>query len=609
MNKSRILLALPVLAAGLTAQCYESNLGILAPIAAGQAGYGDDVFFDLQPMNISFPLSGLAATYTHAHISSNGVIYLTNGAPSSASTAYPTGYPSLTTLLGAAGSDPRVAACWTDLDNLPANGGGVYINNTIPGKFVVTWLNTTEWATTPTFTVQAQLYANGRIDVFHNATTNATITIDVGVSPGNGATGAGVNLSAGGNSSTNHLMYERFLAGTFDLQARTTTFTPNGAGFVQSITTCNSAFHQKYGNGCYDLSDSFYQYLPDATTAPATLNGQSMVLTPVGANYLVQWGGGTYVAPGAGAAVLPIADDGEFTQLLSTPLPTPSGPVGTLFIHGNAMISHASNNGIQPANYYPDVNGFLNAPATGFFSWHDYNPTEGGQIKYEEVVVGTDTIAYITYDNVESYASPEVPNPSTLQFQLNLTTGVVTYVWVSIDGNPTSPFGSQHLIGWGPIGVSADGGNLNLATALPFVTSSANVDAMELDAAPAPISTATSGATVVYTTSNIPEFTPGAGVYIAMNILSLGQIPGGLDLGIIGAPGCNAYVQTLDFTQTMIGGTSTMSVNLNLPAGVAAGTQIYAQSAALVAPNSLPNGQNAFGLTVSNGVRSYIAPF
>jgi hypothetical protein len=36
------------------------------------------------------------------------------------------------------------------------------------------------------------------------------------------------------------------------------------------------------------------------------------------------------------------------------------------------------------------------------------------------------------------------------------------------------------------------------------------------------------------------------------------------------------------------------------------GFQLYSQSVGLVAPFSLPNGQNAFGLTVSNGLRSYV---
>jgi len=295
----------------------------------------------------------------------------------------------------------------------------------------------------------------------------------------------------------------------------------------------------------------------------------------------------------------------------SVPFTTPSGSVSVLYVHGNGMISHAANNGIAPVSYSPDVAGFLDAPATGFFSWHDYNSSEAGSgtVKYHEATVGSDVIAYFTWDDVESYASPETINRSTMQFQLNLTNGIVTMVWVTVDGNASSIYGSAHLIGWGPVGPSADGGSLALATALPIVTSPTNARSLAMTAAPSPVSTASAGTIVTYTATDVPPFAPAAGVYIAMHILSLGQIATGLDLGFLGAPGCSAYVTTLDYTQANVGFSSTATFTFALPAGVPAGTLLYAQTAALVQPNSLPNGQNAFGLTVSNGIQSYVAPF
>lgn len=91
--------------------------------------------------------------------------------------------------------------------------------------------------------------------------------------------------------------------------------------------------------------------------------------------------------------------------------------------------------------------------------------------------------------------------------------------------------------------------------------------------------------------------------------VTMEQIPGGLDLTFLGAPGCNAYVTTLDLTQAMVGLTPTNSVSLQLPPLLPVGTQIYSQTAGLIQPFSLPNGQNAFGLTVSNGLRSFISSF
>ena len=612
MNRTLSLVAAAAVLAGLSsAQCYVQNIGTLAPNAAGTPGIGDDLLFDVVPMNFSFPINGSSATYTHAQVSTNGLIYLTNGAASNGTAS---GYPVLADLQGIAGDAPRIAAMWIDLDFLPANNGAVYINNTVPGRLTVTWLNAQEWnVPSPVFTVQAQLFANGNVIFTYGGNAATTLPPMTGVSGGNGiAAVPPVDLSAGGNTGTTDLMFEQQATGVFDLGALTLTFTRNGGGgYTQTVGACANAYNLNYGTGCYDLSDSFYQLLPDSSTAPATLNGQSLQMTLLGNDYLALWGGATYVPPGAGAVTLTISDDGEQSVTPSIPLPTPAGPQTALFIHGNGMVSAASNNAIQGNNYQPNAAGFLNAPATAFFSWHDFNTSEAGsgQIKYEEVTSGGTTMAYVTWDDVENYSNPAAVNRSTMQFQLNLTTGDVAIVWVSMDGDPTSIYGSAHLIGYSTVGASADAGSINLATSTPFVTNNANMTSISVSAAPAPVSTATSGSNVVYTTVDIPEFVTGSGLYVALAAFSLGQVPGGLDLGFIGAPGCSAYIQSLDFTIAMVGTSPTATATLALPAGVPNGTQIFEQSVALVAPNSLPNGQNQFGLVSSNGVKSNVAPF
>ena len=42
---------------------------------------------------------------------------------------------------------------------------------------------------------------------------------------------------------------------------------------------------------------------------------------------------------------------------------------------------------------------------------------------------------------------------------------------------------------------------------------------------------------------------------------------------------------------------------------MASGLELYAQGVNLIVPNSLPNGQNAFGMTLSNGMRQRISSF
>ena len=133
------------------------------------------------------------------------------------------------------------------------------------------------------------------------------------------------------------------------------------------------------------------------------------------------------------------------------------------------------------------------------------------------------------------------------------------------------------------------------------------MDALKLSASGAPISTASAGSTVTYTTDNMVEF--GGGAYIGMNIISLSQSAAGTPLAFLGAPGCQAYVNTLDATQAMVGFTSTQSVTLPVPSGLPSGTEVYSQSVNLVVPNSLPNGQNAFGIITSDAVVTRVSSF
>ena len=619
------LAAVPVLAVAVTAQgCFEQSFGVLMPLAGGQAGYGDDVAFDPQFLGFNFPMAGNLATYDSCQVSENGIMFLTNGG---AATNGPTGpglaYQPLNVFLGdAPGDDPRIAPLFSDLWSQPAQGGGVFYNDTIPGKFIVTWHNMIEWyattipGTPQVFSFQVQLLDSGEIQIFHDGRYTGTVdtvngmTPRTGISEANGVADPGAtDLSAGtGTNLSSFVMYEEWpQGGVFDLNNTHSQFINAGTGYVQVIGPCAPAYHANYGTGCYDLTDSIYELLPDSSTAPAELDGNSVVFTPAGTDYLVQWGGASYVTP-VGSTPLVIADDGEVAQALSAPFPSPVGPVPALFVAANGVVSLGTNAYAQ--GYVPAAAGMLDEAVMGFYAHHDYNPTEAGSgsVTYFEQTTAGETTAYITWEGVESYSVPAALNPSTLQFQFNLTTGSVAMVFEQIDGDNTSAFGSAHLIGWSPGGASNDGGSIDLATALPILTSDLqNVNSLELSASGAPISTATSGATVTYTTDNMLEFAPG--VYIGLNILSVNQVAGGLDLGFLGAPGCSAYVQTLDLTQAMVGGSSSQSVTLPLPVGLPTGLTLFSQSVCLIQPNSLPNGLNDFGMTVSNGVLTYVSTF
>ena len=349
-----------------------------------------------------------------------------------------------------------------------------------------------------------------------------------------------------------------------------------------------------YGAGCYARTDSVYAQFADAATATPTLSGQSMRFAYLGNEYLATWSGGTFVAPSLGATVLsgfqPNSDDGVVEITLPTPLPVPGGMATSLHVHSNGSIWFDDNlPALLPNDYTPTPTALLAAPATGFWSWHDYNLEEpgSGHVYYE--VVGS--LACVTWLDVESYPAG-VHNRSTLQFQFDLFTGDVTMVWPVIDANSSSPFGSGHLIGYSPGGGSIDGGSIDLATTLPTLTG-VGMFPLQLTASTRP----TSGVPITLTTSNVPEFLPGSGITIGIQLLSTSFL-GGLDLGVLGAPGCLLHVATLDVMLTMISTTPTLSTTFAIPPGVPAGIQFYGQSVGLGAAGSL----NAGGLVTSNGL-------
>lgn len=596
------LSTMAILAAAASAQCYETNLGTLL-------GTGDDALFALQPMNIVFPMGGVAPSYTHAHVSTNGFFYLTNGAVSGASASqYSTSAATaLTNFRGSTvGRAPCIAPAASDLNVIAP--GGVYLNNAIPGKCVITWVDTRTYSLTTLWTTQAQLFATGEVYFYYSpstvsqATGSFTFGLTCGVSAGDAiASVPGMDLSVGGVSAT-QLAYQQFPAGTFDLAGKTVSFIPSGGGYVVSTSACGAS-NIPYGSGCGGQFASFYEYFPTSTLAAPALTGNSMVLTPVGGAYLATWGGGPYVAPSGGATVLAVGDDGEVTQLLSTAFPTPSGPVTDLRVHGNAIITMGSTAQTFPGsnNYTPATPAFLDAAQTAFWSWHDYNSAEvgSGAVKYEEALNGNnELIAYITWDGVESYANPEVANPSTLQFQLTLTganAGRVVYVWVNIDGNATSTFGSAHLIGYSPGGASVDPGSINLATSLPVVTSAADVPPLALGIAPNPVI----GNTMIYTTSNIPGT-----ALLSAQLVSLAQVDPGIDLTGLGAPGCFQRIDLVTAATVLIFGSPTATYSLTLPNDpTLAGLPLAGQSASLVP------GINPLSVITSNGVLSVVGTF
>jgi hypothetical protein len=585
LSFSRLAAVAAACAFSLHAQCYDITTG-------ATVGTGDDTVLAAQTLPFAFPFNG--STYTTVHPCTNGFVYLGNGTASTNANCCTGAIATMT-----AATSPMIAPWWTDL-NVVLGTGAVKFNATA-SKAVVTWENAIEYGgstATGQFSMQLQLYPTGEMDFCYDsrvAVLGGHVFL-VGMSPGSGAVaGPATDFSIVGTGATN-TNFQLFgpAIGPVSLAASGVHFVPTVPGYVWVPTSCPSASHTSYGSGCYRRSNSFYENF--LTAAAFDLAGSSMTMINTGTGYTMVTGLAAYVPPSGLATALALGDDTETPVTLGSAFPYPGGSTSSLTVCSNGFISVATGNG---TSFLPTVSTMLNAPQVAWWSWHDFNPliAGSGQVKFEQV----GSVAYVTWDGVYSYATT---NAETMQWQFDTTNGNVSCVWTTIGG-----FGNGFLVGYSPAGASSDPGSTDLSVQLPltFSTSAVEMTPLALSASPAPISTPSIGTVVTYTTSNIPEYIPTSGLYIAINILSLGQIPApGIDLIVIGAPGCPAFVSSLDVTQAMVGASNSQSVTFSIPPGLPGGLAIYSQSAAMVQPFSLPNGQNAFGLTTSNGIASVI---
>lgn len=374
---------------------------------------------------------------------------------------------------------------------------------------------------------------------------------------------------------------------------------------AMQIRDLSAAYHQNYGTGCYSYSNDLTNLLQSFAGTPAAkaaLDGNAMQFTPTANGYVAIWLPGVasalYVPPTPAATIVANADDTTTTFTPSIAAPIPGGTAAQWTVSSNGILTAAAT-GNQGTDWTATLAETATATGLAFYSWRDYQPalTNSGKVKTEEV----GGVMYVTFDGVFEIGTT---NPATFQWQIDLTTGNVTMVWLSMAAstNTTTMVVGCTLAGTGAVPTSAD-----LSTASPFVMGPPiTLAPLTLSASPAPVINPST--TCTYTISNIPEFVPGSGVYLSVLFLSVNPLPGGIDLsGILTQlPGCKAYIGTLDVSSggaVTLAPTATVPVTFFAPA-FAPGSTIAAQAASLFDPAfPLANGE-AGGFVLSNGVLS-----
>ena len=374
---------------------------------------------------------------------------------------------------------------------------------------------------------------------------------------------------------------------------------------AMQIRDLSVAYHQNYGTGCYSYNTdptNFMSSFAGTPAAKAALDGNVLQFFPTGNGYFAIWLPGVaqalYVAPTAAATVVADADDTTTTFSTSVPVPVPGGAQSQWTVSSNGVLT-AGATGNQGTGFQASLAATATAPGLAWYNWRDYNPLAAGsgKVKTEEV----NGVMYVTFDGVYEFGTT---NPATFQWQINVATGEVTMVWVSmaVGANTTTMVVGGTLAGAGSVPASVD-----FATAAPFLMGPpVSLAPMTMSASPAPVINPSTN--VTYTISNIPEFAPNTGVYLSTLFLSVTPLPAGIDLAglLTQQPGCKAYIGTLDLDLGVaLTGVSSSARSITFSAPLLTpGLVIAAQSVALFDPAfPLLNGE-AGGLVVSNGVLS-----
>jgi hypothetical protein len=352
---------------------------------------------------------------------------------------------------------------------------------------------------------------------------------------------------------------------------------PAGPGVASAIP---------YGTGCYSPSTPPTQsqcasiYENFATSAAFDLGSSAITWLPTGGGgYVMLPGITTYVTPSGTATSVAFGDDIEQVVALTGAFPFNGGTTSSLAVCSNGYVSVATGNG---TGFSPLAATMLAAPQTGWWNWHDYNPTIAGSglIKFEEVA----GIAYVTWDGVWDYGGAAAANANTFQFQFDETSGAVHLVFQTM-----SALGNNRLVGYSPGGASLDGGSQDISVLLPasITLRAADLSPLALNASGRPIT----GTSINLVTTNIPS-----GTALGATLLGLTQFNPGIDLTIIGMPGCFKYTDGSVSLLILVGGPSA-SVPFNIPNNPAfVGIHVFAESAMFSA------GFNTLGVIASNGM-------
>lgn len=356
-----------------------------------------------------------------------------------------------------------------------------------------------------------------------------------------------------------------------------------------------------YGDGCYRFYRSIYELFPSSVSVD--FNNTSMLWTLDSANN--RWGAITAGTTPVDTAIvtspsLGHTDDSNIIINLAGGQPILFPNIGGIGVATTTveMVSNGYLNllGTTAATSNPAVADWLTGSAVRMGNHYDMDPGVGGTTHYDYDALNQAHV--FTWLNVPTFNIAG----STNTFQIAcFSTGNIEFRWGAMSqlGGGAWPT----LVGFSPGATSLDPGTIDLSASLPAFTSGIDQAPLKLEAGTNPIM----GSTVQLTTSNASSLNLG------LCFVTLADLPPfspvGLDLGIIGAPGCVANVDINQGVGNLISNLGPpfpgMTVPFVIPSGPPsiAGLSFYCQSVWLDAL------QNPAGLITSNALNLRVNVF
>jgi hypothetical protein len=368
-----------------------------------------------------------------------------------------------------------------------------------------------------------------------------------------------------------------------------------------------------FGQGCYAGADSWYEAFAQLTNvdlAGTAGNETVLVATPIGpAGYLVAAGAPAWYAP-TGTQILSntatpaaLGDDtmsGPQTLPFGFSFPGAAAPVTVMHANVNGYI-HLGPTTLTGGDFTPTAPELHNLQPRLFPLWGDWqaatnvstNPASG---VYFDVDPSGNTVYFTWLDVADRRGQVPAAGTTTVNFQVAIhNTGV--YEFRYRDWTPAATGNGAVIVGFskGNLNVtggptSVDLGPRDLTAAIPFATTGPDSRSLALDS-----NFPRLGTNWNLTTTNVDPISP-----IAITFFGTAPVNPGIDLGFLGAPGCNAHINAIiaDLTGAVAAGSATVTIAIpNDP--TIAGTQLVGQSVCLTLKNPL-------ALLTSNGVDALI---